>query len=74
MDVVNDLKGNYVCTFVKRKFSMRAGNTDQAVTVRDDRLEKIGQIIGEKLGRIGLFRESSPNYLIGSRLRWRISI
>jgi carbamoyl-phosphate synthase large subunit len=54
MDVVNDLNGNYVCTFVKRKIRMRAGNTDQAVTVRDDRLEKIGQIIGEKLGHIGL--------------------
>jgi carbamoyl-phosphate synthase large subunit len=52
---IGDLKGNYVCTFVKRKISMRAGNTDQAVTVRDDRLEKIGQIIGEKLGHIGLF-------------------
>ena len=32
---------------------MRAGQTDKAVTVRDDRLEMIGQIIGEKLGQIG---------------------
>ena len=54
MDVVNDLNGNYVCTFVKRKIRMRAGQTDRAVTVRDDRLEMIGQIIGEKLGHIGL--------------------
>ena len=54
MDVVNDLNGNYVCTFIKRKIRMRAGQTDQAVTVRDDRLEMIGQIIGEKLGHIGL--------------------
>jgi carbamoyl-phosphate synthase large subunit len=54
MDVVNDLNGNYVCTFVRRKIRMRAGKTDQAVSVRDDRLETIGQIIGEKLGHIGL--------------------
>jgi carbamoyl-phosphate synthase large subunit len=54
MDVVNDLNGNYVCTFIKRKIRMRAGQTDQAVTVRDDRLEMIGQIIGEKLGHTGL--------------------
>ena len=54
MDVVNDLNGNYVCTFIKRKIRMRGGQTDQAVTVRDDRLEMIGQIIGERLGHIGL--------------------
>jgi carbamoyl-phosphate synthase large subunit len=54
MDVVNDLNGNYVCAFIKRKTRMRAGKTDQAVTVRDDRLEMISQIIGKKLGHIGL--------------------
>lgn len=54
MDVLNDLNGNYVSTFVKRKIRMRAGQTDRAVTVRDDRLEMIGQIIGEKLRHIGL--------------------
>jgi carbamoyl-phosphate synthase large subunit len=54
LDVVNDLNGNYVCTFVKRKIRMRAGQTDQAVTVRDDRLEVIGQMIGEKLRHVGL--------------------
>jgi carbamoyl-phosphate synthase large subunit len=54
LDVVNDLNGNYVCTFIKRKIRMRAGQTDQAVTVRDERLEIIGQLIGEKLRHIGL--------------------
>jgi carbamoyl-phosphate synthase large subunit len=54
MDVVNDLNGNYVCTFIRRKIRMRAGQTDQSVTVRDDRLEMIGQTIGEKLRQIGL--------------------
>jgi carbamoyl-phosphate synthase large subunit len=54
MDVINDLNGDYVCTFVRRKVRMRAGRTDRAVTVRDDRLEMIGETIGEKLGHIGL--------------------
>jgi carbamoyl-phosphate synthase large subunit len=54
MDVINDLNGNYVCTFIKRKTRMWAGQTDRAVTVRNDRLEMIGQLIGEKLGQIGI--------------------
>jgi carbamoyl-phosphate synthase large subunit len=33
---------------------MWAGQTDRAVTVRNDRLEMIGQLIGEKLGQIGI--------------------
>ena len=54
MDVINDLSGSYVCTFIKRKIRMRAGQTDQAVTVRDDRLELIGRLIGENLAHIGI--------------------
>jgi carbamoyl-phosphate synthase large subunit len=54
MDVINDLNGNYVCTFIKRKTRMWAGQTDRAVTVRNDPLEMIGQLIGEKLGQIGI--------------------
>ena len=54
MDVINDLNGSYVCTFIRRKIRMRAGQTDRAVTVRDDRLEMIGQLIGEKLGHVGI--------------------
>ena len=54
MDVINDLNGSYVCTFIRRKIRMWAGQTDQALTVRDDRLELIGQLIGEKLGHFGI--------------------
>jgi len=54
MDVINDLNSRHVCTFIKRKIRMRAGQTDQAVTTRDDRLEMIGQLIGEKLGHVGI--------------------
>jgi carbamoyl-phosphate synthase large subunit len=54
LDVVNDLEGRYVCTFVKRKLVMRAGETDRAITVKSDALEGIGEAIGRELGHIGI--------------------
>jgi carbamoyl-phosphate synthase large subunit len=54
LDVVNDLEGRHVCTFVKRKLRMRGGQTDRAVTVSDRRLEAVGRALGEKLGHVGL--------------------
>ncbi len=54
LDIVNDLEGRHVCTFVKRKLRMRAGQTDRAVTVRDSRLEELGRTIGQNLGHVGL--------------------
>lgn len=53
LDVVNDLDGNYVCTFVKRKLAMRGGETDRAITVRHHALEVLGERIGRALGHIG---------------------
>jgi carbamoyl-phosphate synthase large subunit len=53
LDVVNDLQGRHVATFSRCKLSMRAGETDQAVTVFHPQLEKIGRKIGEALGHIG---------------------
>lgn len=53
LDIVNDLEGRHVTTFVKRKLSMRAGETDKAVTVTHPALEAIGRRIGEALGHIG---------------------
>lgn len=43
LDVINDLDGRYVCTFVKRKLSMRAGETDKAITVDSPELEELGR-------------------------------
>ncbi len=53
LDVVNDLEGRHVTTFVKRKLAMRAGETDKAVTVAHPVLEAVGRRIGEALGHIG---------------------
>jgi len=53
LDVVNDLDGGYVCTFVKRKLAMRAGETDRAISVKNEGLERLGQTIGQRLGHVG---------------------
>jgi carbamoyl-phosphate synthase large subunit len=53
LDVVNDLQGRYVATLAKRKLTMRAGETDRAVTVIEPRLERLGQALGQRLGHIG---------------------
>ena len=53
LDIINDLDGRYVGTFIKRKLRMRAGQTDRAMTVENDGLRDLGRRIGEALGHIG---------------------
>jgi carbamoyl-phosphate synthase large subunit len=53
LDVINNLEGSYLTTFVKKKLAMRAGETDRAVTVADETLTNIGGKIGKRLGHIG---------------------
>lgn len=69
LDVVNDLKGNYCATFVKRKLSMRAGETDRAVTETHPQLAEVGKRIGELLGHRGnldcdVFYDGKQAYLL----------
>ena len=54
LDVVNDLEGHHVCTLVKRKLAMRAGQTDRAITVMSDEIEAVGEAIGRGLAHIGV--------------------
>lgn len=69
LDVVNDLNGRFRACLAKRKFSMRAGETDAAETVRDSALENLGAVIGNALGHVGMLdvdvivRDGSP-YLL----------
>lgn len=53
LDVINDLDGKYVTTFVKQKIRMRAGETDLAITVENEQLSALGGAIGQSLGHIG---------------------
>jgi carbamoyl-phosphate synthase large subunit len=53
LDVVNDLAGNHVVTFVKKKLAMRAGETDRAATIEHPALAALGRRIGEALRHVG---------------------
>jgi carbamoyl-phosphate synthase large subunit len=53
LDIINNLDGAYITTFVKRKLTMRGGETDRAVTVENAEIKQLGEKIGQKLGHIG---------------------
>lgn len=53
LDVLNDFEGNYIGTFARKKLQMRSGETDKAISVKNEKLEIIGRIIGENLKHIG---------------------
>jgi carbamoyl-phosphate synthase large subunit len=69
IDVVNDLEGKHVATFVRQKLVMRFGNTDRAMTVEDHRLERLGEFIGRRLQHVGsldcdlMMTESGPQVI-----------
>ncbi len=53
MDVVNDFDCNYFDTFLREKLSMRSGETDKALSVKDERFETVGKTIANKLRHLG---------------------
>ena len=53
LDVMNDLEAHNVAVSVKHKLSMRAGETDKAVTVDIPEVRNIGEVIGRNLQHVG---------------------
>lgn len=53
LDVMNDLAGRNVAVAVKQKLSMRAGETDKAITIDLPKVREIGAAIGRELKHIG---------------------
>jgi len=53
MDILNDFEGNYIGSFVRQKLAMRAGETDKAISVIDERFEQLGRQISTNLKHIG---------------------
>lgn len=53
LDVMNDLIGNHRAVSVKKKLSMRAGETDKAQIIDNQNLREIGRILGQNLHHIG---------------------
>ena len=52
LDIINDLTENYVTTFIKKKLSIRSGETDRAITVENKNLLKISKKISINLNHI----------------------
>jgi carbamoyl-phosphate synthase large subunit len=49
LDIINDLDGNYVKTFAKKKIEMRAGETDLGETVSPMPFEKLARCLSHAL-------------------------
>jgi len=54
LEVLNDLEGNYVSTYAKKKIAMRSGETDIAETIDSSQFVEIGKKISENLKHIAL--------------------
>lgn len=52
VEIFNDLNGNYVTTFAKKKISMRAGETDVAETVDASPFSEMGERIAKELRHV----------------------
>lgn len=52
LDVINDLNCEYKNTIVKKKYAMRSGETDSAVTVNNTVLKELGKSLSNKLRHI----------------------
>ena len=53
IDVLNDFKGRHICSFVKRKLAMRSGETDKALTVKNEVFDNLGKQIAEHTNHFG---------------------
>jgi carbamoyl-phosphate synthase large subunit len=53
LDVVNDFNTDYQTTFVKKKLAMRSGETDIAITLKNEILEKLGEKLSKSLKHTG---------------------
>lgn len=53
MDILNDLEGNFIAAFPKKKLAMRAGETDKSVSVVDERFTEVARSISSGLKHIG---------------------
>ena len=75
LDVINDLNGNYQNTIVKRKLSMRAGETDCAQIIEHTKLWNIGKYLSELLRHRGnldvdVFQDGDIYYVLEMNARF----
>lgn len=49
LDIVNDLHGKFVTVLARKKLSMRAGETDKAISVLNDQFLEVGQMLSSQI-------------------------
>jgi carbamoyl-phosphate synthase large subunit len=54
MDILNDFNGNFVDVFIRKKIAMRAGETDKALTIDDEKYKNIGKKLAIITSHLGL--------------------
>jgi carbamoyl-phosphate synthase large subunit len=69
LDVVNNLRGEFVTTFVKRKIAMRSGETDIAITEDNANLMELGKELSDCLAHVAnldvdLFMVKNDYYIL----------
>jgi len=75
MDVINDLEGNFCCNVVRKKYEMRAGETDCASVIKLPEMDLISRRISSLLRHIGnldvdLFVKKNKIYLLEMNARF----
>ncbi|MBL7939116.1 MAG: ATP-grasp domain-containing protein [Flavobacteriales bacterium] len=75
LDVVNDLDGDHIATFVKRKLAMRSGETDVACTVDEPLLRDLGARLSAVLRHkanldVDVFFDGSKAYVLEMNARF----
>jgi len=53
IDILNDFEGKHYGSFIRKKMSMRSGETDKAISVINGKFSKIAQTIAEHTKHIG---------------------
>lgn len=75
LDVINDLEGNFCCDIVRKKYAMRAGETDCAVVVKASEIDEFAEKISKSLRHVGnldvdLFVVKNKIYLLEMNARF----
>ena len=75
LDVINDLNGNYVTTVAKKKYAMRSGETDCAITINSKPLKDIGEKLAKLLKHranldVDVFVDGNNFYVIDMNARF----
>lgn len=52
LDIINNLNKEYQATIIKKKIAMRSGETDCALTLKDENIVAVGKKISNQLGHI----------------------